>query len=141
MPEAWASTPAGRHLSGRRKRDTGPEMALRRALHAAGYRFRLQRQIAKGCTPDIVLPGRRIAVFVDGCYWHNCPIHGRKRPWAGPNALLWVDKMAKNAERDARSTQRAAEHGWTVLRVWEHEVTQDVGEVVARVARATSGPR
>ena len=80
MTERWVSTDGGRHLAGRKKNDTAPEIVLRKALHAQGVRFRLHRQLAKGCTPDIVLPGRRIAVFVDGCFWHGCPKHGRKTP-------------------------------------------------------------
>jgi DNA mismatch endonuclease (patch repair protein) len=121
----WVSTSNGRHLSGRRKTDTSPEIALRKALHAAGGRFRLHRQIAKGCTPDIVLPSRRLAVFVDGCFWHGCPVHGRKKPWSGPNAELWAAKMRRNAERDQRSTHLAQEAGWEVVRVWECDVRDD----------------
>jgi DNA mismatch endonuclease (patch repair protein) len=118
----WVSTASGRHLAGRRKTSTSPEVELRRALHAAGGRFRLHRRIAKGCTPDIVLPGRRLAVFVDGCFWHGCPEHGRKTPWTGPNAALWEEKMRRNADRDRRSTALAEEHGWRVIRVWECEI-------------------
>ena len=103
MAQRWRSTVEGRHLTGRRKRDTAPEVALRRALHAAGARFRLQRRIDAGCTADLVLPGRAVAVFVDGCFWHGCPTHGRKF-WSGPNAELWAEKMARNRERDLRST-------------------------------------
>src|SRR5689334_7259674 len=117
MAETWVSTTAGRHLSGRKRTDTRPELSLRRALHAAGGRFRLHRHIAKGCTPDIVFPGRRLAVFVDGCFWHGCPEHGRKTPWTGPNAVLWEQKMQRNADRDLRATRLAEEHGWTVVRV------------------------
>ena len=80
------TTRAGAHLAGRRKVNTTPEVLLRQAVHAAGGRFRLHRRIAKGCTPDFVLPSRRVAVFVDGCFWHGCPEHGRKTPWTGPNA-------------------------------------------------------
>ena len=101
--EAAGTCPAGgRPIPHRRS-------LLRKALHAAGGRFRLHRQIAKGCTPDIVLPGRRLAVFVDGCFWHGCPTHGRKTPWTGPNAELWEEKMRRNAERDQRSTSLAEE--------------------------------
>lgn len=100
-------------------------MALRKALHAAGARFRLHRQLAKGCTPDIVLPGRRVAVFVDGCFWHGCPEHGRKAPWTGPNAALWAEKMRRNAERDRSSTRLAQQQGWIVLRFWECSVLSD----------------
>lgn len=134
MPDQrWTSTPRSAHLSGRRKTNTAPEMLLRRALHAAGARFRLHRRIAKGCTPDIVLPGRRVAVFVDGCYWHSCPVHGRQTPFSGPNAQLWEDKMRRNRNRDVRSTALAEEAGWTVVRVWEHEVTTDPRAAAARV--------
>jgi DNA mismatch endonuclease (patch repair protein) len=123
--EKWVSTVAGRHLSGRRKEDTVPEVALRKALHAAGARFRLHRKLAKGCTPDIVLPSRHLAVFVDGCFWHGCPEHGRKAPWTGPNADLWVTKMQRNRERDVNSTRLATELGWRVIRVWECSIRVD----------------
>lgn len=126
-------TREGRHLANRRKTDTRPEIALRKALHAAGARFRLQRRLAKGCTPDIVFPGSKVAVFVDGCFWHGCPTHGRKTPWTGPNAELWAAKMERNAERDRRSTSVAVDLGWTVLRVWECEVGSDGGEAAQRV--------
>lgn len=122
MASRWVSTEAGRHLSGRKKKDTEPEVALRRALHAAGGRFRLHRQLAKGCTPDIVMPSRRIAIFVDGCFWHGCPEHGRKTDFNGPNADLWRDKMARNLERDRRSSALAEELGWTSIRIWECQV-------------------
>ncbi|MEU0266532.1 very short patch repair endonuclease [Nocardioides sp. NPDC006303] len=108
-------------------------MLLRRALHAAGVRFRLHRQLARGCTPDIVLPGRRPAVFVDGCFWHSCPEHGRKTPWTGPNAELWAEKMQRNAQRDARATALAEGLGWTVIRLWEHEIRDDPIASVTRV--------
>ncbi|MEU7788378.1 very short patch repair endonuclease [Amycolatopsis sp. NPDC049159] len=125
MGAGWIPTREGRHLRGRKKVDTEPEVLLRRALHAAGARFRLHRRIAQGCTPDIVLPRHRIAVFVDGDYWHSCPVHGRKTPFTGPNAELWEQKMRRNRERDARSTSLAREQGWTVVRVWECAVRAD----------------
>ena len=137
MTEPWVSTEAGAHLARRRKVNTAPEILLRRAVHAAGGRFRLHRHLAKGCTPDFVLPSRRVAVFVDGCFWHGCPEHGRKTPWTGPNAELWADKMRRNAERDRRSTQLAEEHGWHVVRVWECQICRDP----AAVARAVLEPQ
>lgn len=133
MGENWVSTSEGRHLSKRRKTNTSPEVELRKAVHAAGGRFRLHPQIAKGCTPDFVLPGRRVAVFVDGCFWHGCPDHGRKKPWTGPNAELWAEKMRRNAERDERSTRIAEEQGWRVVRVWECRVRTDPDGVAADV--------
>jgi DNA mismatch endonuclease (patch repair protein) len=133
----WVSTAEGKHLAGRKKKDTAPEIALRKALHAQGARFRLHRQLAKGCTPDIVMPGRRLAIFVDGCFWHGCPIHGRKSAFTGPNAALWQDKMLRNSQRDARSTSIAQEQGWTVLRVWECDVRSDPAGVAQQALRAT----
>lgn len=122
MPQEWVSTASGRHLAGRRKVGTAPEIALRKALHAQGARFRIDRELAKGCRPDIVLPSRRLAIFVDGCFWHSCPEHGRKTPFTGPNAELWADKMRRNAERDERSTMLAEQQGWRVVRIWECQV-------------------
>ena len=145
--DEWRSTERGHHLAGRRKIHTEPELLLRRALHALGARFRLHRQLAKGCTPDIVLPGRQLAIFVDGDYWHSCPVHGRQTPFTGPNAELWDRKMARNKERDARSTAVAQGLGWSVVRVWECSVRADprrvaaavlAGEYVGPVARTKS---
>ena len=137
MGSRWVSTSAGSHLAGRKKQDTGPEIVLRKALHAQGARFRLHRQLAKGCTPDIVMPGRRLAIFVDGCFWHGCPRHGRKIAFTGPNAALWEDKMRRNAERDRRSTALAEAGGWNVARVWECEVRDDPGGVAASLLSRT----
>ncbi len=132
----WARTTRSASLSGRRSRDTLPELLLRSALHRAGARFRLHRRIAKGCTPDLVLPGRRVAVFVDGDFWHGCPDHFPHRRPGGPNAGLWVAKFEAIRERDARSTRLAEEAGWRVERVWECEIHSDVAAAVARILRA-----
>jgi DNA mismatch endonuclease (patch repair protein) len=139
---AWVSTAEGKHLHRRRKTDTEPEILLRRALHAKGTRFRLHRQLAPGCTPDIVLPSRKIAVFVDGDYWHSCPVHGRKTPFTGPNAALWADKMTRNQERDKRSTALAQQAGWRVVRIWECVVraNPDLAAQAVLEARSPSPP-
>ncbi|MEU7475453.1 very short patch repair endonuclease [Lentzea sp. NPDC042327] len=136
----WVSTTAGTHLRGRRKVDTEPEMMLRRALHALGARFRLHRKLAPGCTPDIVMPSRRIAVFVDGDYWHSCPAHGRKTAFTGPNADLWREKMRRNRERDERSSRLAVEAGWQVVRMWECVVRRDPEKAARAVLRGQSLP-
>lgn len=130
MGEKWVSTPQGRHLKGRRSQDTEPELRLRHVLHARGGRYRLHTRLAKGCTPDLVLPSRRLAVFVDGCWWHSCPVHGRKTAFTGPNAELWTAKMARIRERDARAGQIARDQGWTVCRLWECEIHADVDRCV-----------
>jgi DNA mismatch endonuclease, patch repair protein len=139
MPQ-WQSTDQGKHLRGRRKVDTEPEVLLRRALHAAGARFRLHRRLARGCTPDIVLPGRRTAVFVDGDYWHSCPAHRRTRPFTGPNAVLWEDKFRRNQERDRLSTEIAQAAGWTVVRLWECTIRADPAAAAAAVLRGQTLP-
>lgn len=129
----WTSTNEGRHLRRRRKVHTEPELLLRRALHAAGARFRLHRRLAVGCTPDLVLPRHNLAVFVDGDYWHSCPAHGRKAPFAGPNARLWEEKMIRNQERDRKATRIAEELGWTVIRLWECTIRADPGSAALAV--------
>jgi DNA mismatch endonuclease, patch repair protein len=136
----WVSTDAGRHLRGRRRGNTRPEMDLRRALHALGARFRVHRTIDRACTPDIVLPGRRIAVFVDGDYWHSCPVHGRQRPFDGPNAELWEQKMERNKQRDLRSTAVAEAAGWTVVRVWECSIRADPAGTANAVLNGVCSP-
>lgn len=133
MQQGWVSTSAGRHLQGRRKTDTAPELLLRRALFSLGARYRLHRELTKRCSPDLVLPGRRIAVFVDGCWWHSCPRHGRQRPFTGPNASLWMEKMARTRERDRYATQAAQDLGWTVVRLWECEVHADPMQAARRI--------
>jgi DNA mismatch endonuclease, patch repair protein len=131
--DRWTTTERGRHLAGRPKRDTEPELLLRKALHALGVRFRLHRPLARGCTPDIILPSRKLAIFVDGDYWHDCPAHGRRTPFTGPNAALWEEKMRRNRERDERSTVLAQELGWTVARVWECTIRADPGGAAAAI--------
>jgi DNA mismatch endonuclease, patch repair protein len=131
----WVSTERSKALSGRRSKDTVPEVLLRSALHRAGARFRLHRRVAKACTPDLVLPGRSVAVFVDGDFWHGCPVHFPNRQPNGPNADRWLAKFEAVKERDTRSTRLAIEAGWTVERVWECEVRDDVASVVTRIMR------
>lgn len=140
MTGRWVTTDAGAHLKGRRRTDTVPEVLLRKALHAQGARFRLHRRLAPACTPDVVLPGRRIAVFVDGDYWHGCPTHGRKTPFNGPNADLWEAKLRRTKERDLAATATAQEQGWVVVRLWECEVRADPKEA-ALVVLGANEPR
>lgn len=140
MARGWKSTSAGAHLRGRSKKNTEPELLLRRALHAKGYRFRLHRRLAPGCTPDVVLPRFRVAVFVDGDYWHGCPIHGRRRPFTGPNAGLWTEKMERNRTRDRQATSRAEALGWTVVRLWECSIKADPVKAASAVVSGESLP-
>lgn len=104
-----------------RRVDTKPELALRSALHRRGWRFRKDYRIllpGGHVRPDIVFTRRRIAVFVDGCFWHSCPSHGRM-PTA--NTWYWTEKLQNNIERDNRSNDILIDAGWTVVRIWAHE--------------------
>ncbi|MEY9938562.1 very short patch repair endonuclease [Streptacidiphilus sp. MAP5-3] len=135
----WVSTDKSAHLKGRRSRDTSPEIALRRAVHRLGLRFRLQRKVAQRCTADFVLPRHSVAVFVDGCFWHGCPAHGPST-FRGPNAERWAEKIAANRSRDLRNTAAAEAAGWVVVRVWECEVRRDVEAAARKVAAACTRP-
>lgn len=138
--QRWAATPEGEHLRGRRVRDTKPEVALRKAVHRLGLRFRLQKRVTPRCTADFVLPRYHLAVFVDGCFWHGCPDHSPAE-FRGPNAALWREKIETNKKRDRRNTEQAAAAGWIVVRIWECEIRRDVQGVAERVATITDADR
>lgn len=117
------------------RKHTGPEVALRRELHRRGLRFRLHRKIPgnRRRTIDIVFGRRKVAVFVDGCFWHGCPLH-QHQPKA--NAEWWAWKIAANRGRDLDATRELEVQGWTVVRVWEHEPTVEAADrVCAALAR------
>jgi DNA mismatch endonuclease (patch repair protein) len=112
------------------RRDTKPEIALRSELHRLGLRFRKDlpiRTAERVVRPDVVFTRARLAVFVDGCFWHSCPLHGNV-PRA--NTAYWVPKLERNVHRDREVDAVLATAGWIVLRAWEHE---DVTEVAASV--------
>lgn len=119
-----------------RRRDSRPERALRSNLHAKGLRYRVDFAIpVEGSRPrpDIAFTRQRVAVFVDGCFWHGCPEHGG-RPKV--NSTYWDAKIARNRERDAEQTQRLVAGGWTVVRVWEHEDTAAVAQRIVGILDA-----
>lgn len=108
-----------------RRADTKPEVELRRTLHALGLRFRkdYRLDLAGGrVRPDIVFTRRRVAIFVDSCFWHVCPEHGRQPE---TNEWYWAPKLRRNVERDRANDQALADAGWTVVRVWQHEPMND----------------
>lgn len=122
-------------MSRQRRRDTQPEMALRCALHAAGLRYRLQDRVP-GCprrTIDIAFRTERVAVFVQGCFWHGCQLH--KQP-AKNNHAWWAEKLAGNAARDADTDQRLIEQGWLPVRVWEHEPLEQARDRILELVAA-----
>lgn len=137
---AWIRTAEGAHLRGRRTRNTGPEVRLRSAVHGLGLRFRLHKRIVGRCTPDFVLPRWKVAVFVDGCFWHGCPAHS-PREFKGPNKARWEDKIAANRTRDRRNDQLLIDAAWRVIRIWECEIRADVGGAAARIDRFARTPQ
>ncbi|MBZ9797767.1 very short patch repair endonuclease [Mesorhizobium sp. ES1-4] len=104
-------------------RNNPRERAVRSALHRRGLRFRLHRRLLANSrrTVDIVFPRARVAVFLDGCFWHGCPLHGT---WPKNNAEWWREKIEANIARDRDTDRRLQELGWTVVRVWEHETIE-----------------
>lgn len=117
-------------MSRNRRRDTEPEKAVRRALHARGLRFRVDHVVrAEGVSvrPDIVFTRWRVAVFVDGCFWHCCPEHGNIPT---RNRTYWVPKLERNVRRDRRVDAALGDTGWQVVRGWEHEPPEEIAERV-----------
>ncbi|WP_410789276.1 very short patch repair endonuclease [Kribbella sp. C-35] len=118
-----------------RRTDTSPERAIRSELHRRGLRFRKDLRLDLGAAkprPDLVFIGSRVAVFVDGCFWHCCPDHGRS---PGRNTDYWTPKLARNRERDQMNTASLQEVGWIVVRVWEHEDLLEVADRIERLVR------
>ncbi|MFF0545336.1 very short patch repair endonuclease [Nocardia thailandica] len=129
---APSSAGRSRNMRAIRRSDTKPEVRLRSALHGLGYRFRKDFKVtvadAKAVRPDIVFTARKVAVFVDGCFWHCCPEHGRPPT---TNEWYWGPKLARNVERDRWTDQVLAANGWTVVRLCEHVPLQSAVEAVA----------
>jgi DNA mismatch endonuclease (patch repair protein) len=122
-------------MQGNRRRDTVPEKRLRSALFALGLRFRVDHPIRlsdqpRPIRPDIVFTRAKIAVFVDGCFWHGCPRHGTS---PRRNSQYWDAKLARNRERDRRYDTCLSSAGWTVMRFWEHDEPERAAEQVARM--------
>lgn len=113
-----------------RNKDTGPELAVRRALHAAGFRFRLHRKDLPG-SPDIVLPRYNVAVFVHGCFWHghNC----RRGKLPQDNADFWTNKIDRNRARDATASEALIQAGWVVETIWQCEIKRDLESLIERL--------
>jgi DNA mismatch endonuclease (patch repair protein) len=121
-------------MKSQRQRDTAAETALRSLLHRRGFRFRVQYALPTlRRRADIAFPPIRVAVFVDGCFWHGCPEHGT---WPKQNADWWRAKIEGNRRRDADTDARLAAAGWLSVRVWGHEEPARAAERVAGIVRA-----
>jgi DNA mismatch endonuclease (patch repair protein) len=121
-----------------RQKGTDAELSLRRELHARGLRYRLHvplltkpRRVA-----DIVFPRTKVAVFVDGCFWHGCPEHAS---WPKSNAQFWREKIEANRARDLDTDRRLNDLGWRVIRVWAHERAGEAAELIENLVRGRSG--
>ncbi|MGI8757693.1 MAG: very short patch repair endonuclease [Acidimicrobiales bacterium] len=143
VPERWrepfaSSETVRQRMSAQRSRDTVPELAVRRALYKMGLRYRVHIQPLPSLRrkADVVFTKARVAVFVDGCFWHGCPEHGGRRH--DINGWYWPEKIERNRRRDADTDRRLADNGWTSVRAWEHD---DPDEVAAAVRAALQADR
>lgn len=129
--EPWSSSPAARAaMVGNVSRDTRPELALRRRVHALGLRYRVHSPLPLAGVrrrADLSFPKERVAVMVDGCLWHGCPDHCRT---PSRQSEYWTNKIHRNRKRDQDTDRRLQEQGWAVLRIWEHESVDDAAEKV-----------
>jgi DNA mismatch endonuclease (patch repair protein) len=123
-----------------RQQGTAAELAVRSILHARGLRYRVNRAVLPGVRreADLVFQGARVAVFVDGCFWHGCPDHAS---WPKANAEWWRDKILANKRRDADTDRRFAEAGWQVIRVWEHESPMEAADRIEEAFETGSDAR
>ena len=136
--ESWASSDAIRKtMTSTRGRDTSAELAVRSAAHRRGLRYRVDAAPLKGVRrrADMLFSARRVAVFIDGCFWHGCPIH-----YQAPrsNADYWARKVETNTERDRDTDRRLEAAGWLVVRAWEHEDPESVAD---RIEAAVTSSR
>jgi DNA mismatch endonuclease (patch repair protein) len=130
-----ASSPAVRRaMQAVLSKDTSPEIVFRKALHAAGLRFRKELRPVPSlkCKADVVFIKQKLCIFIDGCFWHRCSVHF-KLPKS--NSDWWKEKIASVVERDTRQTKLLKDSGWTVVRFWEHEVRDDVSRCVETIRR------
>src|SRR4051812_27493556 len=133
MPDNLSIEHRRRTMQAIRRRDTVPELTLRRALHSAGLRYRLDVAALPG-RPDVVFSRARTAVFIDGDFWHGW----RFPSWAHSLAPEWRAKIAGNRARDVRNRRRLRRMGWTVIRVWEHEISRNPAACASRIATILS---
>ena len=126
--------PASERMSKQRSRDTGPERLLRATLHRRGLRYFVHRRPLPEMRreADVVFPRLRVAVFVDGCFWHGCPDHGTK---PRRNAEYWETKIARNRARDVDTDTRLKAAGWTTVRIWEHEEPDEAANRIEQLIR------
>lgn len=132
---SWASSePVRRAMVSNRSKNTSLELRVRRALYTEGLRYRLHYRVPGSTrrTIDIAFPGKRIGVFVDGCFWHGCPVHYVA---AKTNAVFWAEKAARNQARDRETDAMLEAVGWIAVRFWEHESTDAIVRRILELVR------
>ncbi len=125
-------------MLGNKRRDTQVELTVRRLLHARGLRYRVDfAPVNRRRRADVVFTRQKVAVFIDGCFWHGCPVH-----YIQPktNAQYWWPKIERNIARDLETTRQLSDAGWTVLRFWEHEHPEDVADAIVELVEALRTP-
>lgn len=132
MTDTISSTDRSKLMGRIRNKNTGPELAVRKALHAAGFRFRLHRRDLPG-RPDIVLPRLRVAIFVHGCFWHGHDCRRGKLP--EDNAEFWVEKIDRNKARDVAAQATLSQAGWTVETIWQCQLKNGLEPLTERLKR------
>lgn len=143
MNKSCPSSPTASSVAARNRmvansgRNSKPEIELRSALHRLGLRFRIDRRplLQQKRRADIVFGPAKVAVYVDGCFWHGCPVHGT---WPKANADFWRDKIETNRRRDQDTNERLIKAGWVPIRVWEHEPVPDATARIASIVRSRS---
>lgn len=139
MAEGGDAQGARRRMRANRSRDTKPELGVRRELHRRGLRYFVDRAPVKGFRrrADLVFPRAKVAVMIDGCFWHGCPVH---HTVSKTNASFWADKVRTNRARDVETTEKLTAAGWLVLRFWEHEDVNQVCDCVQAHVRQRGIP-
>ncbi len=137
MPESWASSATARAvMRGNKRRDTLPEIRIRRLVHSAGLRYRVDYPplpTDRRLRADLVFTRLRIAVFIDGCFWHGCPEHYKP---SHTNSEYWSQKIENNRARDARTDERLRSAGWSVVRFWAHASPDVAAQKILDLVRA-----
>ncbi|MCP4303573.1 MAG: DNA mismatch endonuclease Vsr [bacterium] len=132
-PPPPSSLASSRRMRATRSRDTEPELRLRRELHRRGMRYRVDYPVLSRRRADVAFPKARLAVFVDGCFWHGCAEHQTR---SKSNTDYWDQKIAENQCRDRDTDRRLGEAGWMSIRVWEHEPVSDAADRIEEARRS-----
>ena len=135
-PPKASSDAARKRMEATRQKDTATALVLRSALHRRGFRYKLEVPIpGTRRRIDIAFPRARVAVFVDGCFWHGCPEH---RTWPRENSAWWREKLEANVARDRNTDEVLQRLGWSVVRIWEHEEPESAADLIAATLRRRS---